>query len=87
MKGSFTGANQQKKGNLSLLIMAPYSLMRLVTYHLNFKRNFARLENRVIQRVGGLRDIPIDVRIVTATHKNLQNEVNNGNFRLDLFYN
>lgn len=44
------------------------------------------LEGQVIQRVGGVRDIPVDVRIITATHKNLQEAVNRGTFRLDLFY-
>ncbi len=44
------------------------------------------LEKRVIQRVGGNRDIPVTVRILAATHKNLQQAVNEGRFRLDLYY-
>jgi len=44
------------------------------------------LQERVVQPIGGNRDIPVDVRIVAATHKNLQAAVNAGEFRLDLFY-
>jgi Nif-specific regulatory protein len=44
------------------------------------------LEYRIIQRVGGSKDIPVDVRILAATHQNLQEEVNQNRFRLDLFY-
>jgi len=86
-KGAFTGANQQKKGKFELANNGTLFLDEIGDLSLELQTKLLRvLENRVIQRVGGLRDIPIDVRIVTATHKNLQNEVNNGNFRLDLFY-
>jgi Nif-specific regulatory protein len=44
------------------------------------------LEQQTIHRVGGTRDIPVDVRIIAATHKNLQEAVNRGTFRIDLFY-
>jgi len=44
------------------------------------------LEQKSIQRVGSSRETPVDVRIVAATHKNLQEAVNNNRFRLDLFY-
>jgi Nif-specific regulatory protein len=44
------------------------------------------LEQKVIQRVGSSKDIPVDVRILAATHKNLQEAVNENRFRLDLFY-
>ncbi|MAV76660.1 MAG: sigma-54-dependent Fis family transcriptional regulator [Actinobacteria bacterium TMED172] len=86
-KGAFTGANQQKKGKFELANNGTLFLDEIGDLSLELQTKLLRvLENRVIQRVGGLRDIPIDVRIVTATHKNLQNEVNIGNFRLDLFY-
>ncbi|MEE3241371.1 MAG: sigma 54-interacting transcriptional regulator [Pseudomonadota bacterium] len=86
-KGAFTGANQQKKGKFELANNGTLFLDEIGDLSLELQTKLLRvLENRVIQRVGGLKDIPIDVRIVTATHKNLQNEVNNGNFRLDLFY-
>ena len=86
-KGAFTGANQQKKGKFEIANNGTLFLDEIGDLTLELQTKLLRvLENQVIQRVGGLRDIPIDVRIVTATHKNLQNEVNNGNFRLDLFY-
>jgi DNA-binding NtrC family response regulator len=44
------------------------------------------LERRRVRRVGGKGDIPVDVRIVSATHRELRREVNEGRFRLDLYY-
>lgn len=44
------------------------------------------LQEQLIQRVGGTREISVDVRIVAATHRNLQQAVNEGRFRMDLFY-
>lgn len=44
------------------------------------------LQSNTIQRVGAIDDIPVDVRIITATYTNLQESVNNGTFRLDLYY-
>lgn len=44
------------------------------------------LEKQLIKRVGGVKDVTVDVRIITATHKNLQKAVNEGRFRIDLFY-
>ena len=44
------------------------------------------LERRQIRRVGGHQDIPVDVRLVSATHRDLRREVNAGTFRLDLYY-
>jgi Nif-specific regulatory protein len=44
------------------------------------------LEQKTIQRIGGSGDIQVDVRVVAATHKNLQEAVNDNRFRLDLFY-
>src|ERR671933_2765967 len=44
------------------------------------------LEERQIERLGGNESIPVDVRIVSATHRPLEQEIANGNFRADLFY-
>ncbi len=44
------------------------------------------LERRRIRRVGGSQDVPIDVRVISATHRDLRSEVNGGAFRLDLYY-
>lgn len=54
---------------------------------LNLQANLLRvLQEKQIMRVGGDRIIPIDVRIIAATHRNLQKAVSDGKFRLDLFY-
>jgi DNA-binding NtrC family response regulator len=44
------------------------------------------LENRTIERLGGTQSIPVDVRVISATHRNLQAEIRAGKFREDLFY-
>jgi len=44
------------------------------------------LQERTIRRVGGLKDIPIDVRVIAATNRNLQDKIADGSFREDLFY-
>ena len=44
------------------------------------------LENRTIERLGGIQSIPVDVRVISATHRNLAAEIRNGKFREDLFY-
>ena len=44
------------------------------------------LENRTIERLGGTQSIPVDVRVISATHRNLAAEIRNGRFREDLFY-
>ena len=44
------------------------------------------LENRTIERLGGTQSIPVDVRVISATHRNLPAEIRAGKFREDLFY-
>ena len=86
-RGAFTGAVAVKKGKLELATGGTLFLDEIGDLSLELQSKLLRvLEGRVIQRVGGLKDIPIDVRIIAATHKNLQQAVNNGEFRLDLFY-
>jgi Nif-specific regulatory protein len=86
-RGAFTGATSQKKGKIELANKGTLFLDEIGDLNLELQSKLLRvLENQTIQRVGGTSDIPIDVRIVTATHKNLQEAVNQGSFRLDLFY-
>ena len=86
-RGAFTGAASQKKGKMELASGGTLFLDEIGDLNLELQSKLLRvLENQVIQRVGGVQDIPIDVRIITATHKNLQEAVNKGLFRLDLFY-
>ncbi len=86
-KGSFSGATTTKQGKIELANGGTLFLDEIGDLNLELQSKLLRvLENQVIQRVGGVRDIPVDVRIVAATHKNLQEAVNQGKFRLDLFY-
>lgn len=86
-RGAFTGAVKQKQGKLELADGGTLFLDEIGDLNFELQSKLLRvLEGQVIQRVGGIQDIPIDVRIITATHKNLQEAVNKGDFRLDLFY-
>jgi Nif-specific regulatory protein len=86
-RGAFTGAANQKIGKMELANGGTLFLDEIGDLSLELQSKLLRvLENQVIQRIGGVQDIPIDVRIITATHKNLQEAVNQGLFRLDLFY-
>src|ERR1700737_2866463 len=86
-RGAFTGAAQQKKGKLELASGAPFFLedtgdMNPVTQ----AKVLRALENRTIERLGGTQLIPVDVRVISATHRNLPAEIRAGKFREDLFY-
>ncbi|MFT6654359.1 MAG: Nif-specific regulatory protein [Marinomonas primoryensis] len=86
-RGAFTGASASKKGKIELASGGTLFLDEIGDLNMELQSKLLRiLENQVIQRVGGVKDIPVDVRIITATHKNLQEAVNKGMFRLDLFY-
>ena len=86
-KGAFTGATATKKGKIELADGGTLFLDEIGDLELELQAKLLKvLENRTIQRVGGNRDIPVEVRIVAATHKNLQEAVNANRFRLDLFY-
>jgi Nif-specific regulatory protein len=86
-KGSFTGASQAKKGRIEMATGGTLFLDEIGDLDLDLQSKLLRvLEEQVIQHVGGVRDVPVDVRVVAATHKNLQEAVNEGRFRIDLFY-
>jgi len=86
-KGAFTGATQAKKGKIELASGGTLFLDEIGDLNLELQAKLLRvLEQQMIQRVGSVRDLPVDVRIIAATHKNLQSAVNTGTFRLDLFY-
>jgi len=86
-KGAFTGAVNQKRGRFerahkgSIFLdeigdLPPPAQVRLLRV----------LQNKEIERVGGTGTIPIDVRIITATHRNLEEMIASGHFREDLWY-
>src|SRR5215831_16875775 len=86
-RGAFTGAAQQKKGKFELasggtLFLDEIGDMNPVTQ----AKVLRALENRTIERLGGTHSILVDVRLISATHRNLAAEIRNGKFREDLFY-
>ena len=86
-RGAFTGAAQQKKGKFELasggtLFLDEIGDMNPVTQ----AKVLRALENRTIERLGGNQPIPVDVRVISATHRNLPAEIRAGKFREDLFY-
>jgi len=86
-KGAFTGAAQQKKGKFELanggtIFLDEIGDMNPVTQ----AKVLRALENRVIERLGGTQTIPVDVRVISATHRDLPAEIAAGRFREDLYY-
>jgi DNA-binding NtrC family response regulator len=86
-KGAFTGATSRRIGRLESAAGGTVFLDEISDMPLDQQVNLLRfLEEKCIERVGGNEKIPIDVRIVVATHDDLQRAVANGDFREDLFF-
>lgn len=86
-KGAFTGAYTQKKGKFELANNGTIFLDEIGELPLNLQVKILRvLQEQEIERVGGKEPIKINVRIITATNKNLKKAVENKSFREDLFY-
>jgi DNA-binding NtrC family response regulator len=86
-RGAFTGAAQQKKGKFELASGGTIFLDEIGDMNPVTQAKVLRaLENRTIERLGGTQTIPVDVRVISATHRNLQTEIRAGKFREDLFY-
>jgi len=87
-EGSFTGASKHGKiGKFELAKGGTIFLDEIGEMPLNTQTIMLRvLQERYIQRIGGDKDIPIDVRVIAATNKNLAEEVKKGRFRQDLYY-
>jgi DNA-binding NtrC family response regulator len=86
-KGAFTGAIKQKKGLFELADQGTLFLDEIGEISPATQLKLLRfLEEREFQRVGGTRSIEVDVRIITATNKNLRQNVEDGKFREDLYY-
>jgi two-component system NtrC family response regulator len=86
-KGAFTGAAQQTLGKIELASGGTFFLDEVGDMALPLQAKLLRfLQERVIERVGGRIEIPVDVRIVCATHQDLQALVAEGRFRRDLYY-
>ena len=86
-KGAFTGANKQTLGKLESANGGTLFLDEIGDLPLSLQAKFLRfLQERVIERIGGREEIPLDVRVVCATHQNLQDMIAEKTFREDLFY-
>ncbi|WP_422447762.1 sigma-54-dependent transcriptional regulator [Thermoanaerobacterium sp. DL9XJH110] len=86
-KNAFTGASGRKKGLLELADGGTFFFDEIGELSPDLQAKLLRfLEERQIRRVGGLVSIPVDVRIIAATNKNLKEEVDKNSFRSDLYY-
>lgn len=85
--GAFTGAKKNREGMFRVANGGTLFLDEIGEMPLSMQSALLRvLEQRTIRPVGSEREISIDVRVVAATNRNLQQEVDNGNFRRDLYY-
>ncbi len=86
-KGSFTGADKQRKGRFEQSSGGSLFLDEIGDMPLPLQAKLLRaIESKIIQRVGGAQDIKIDLRLICATHRDLEKKVENGEFRADLFF-
>ncbi len=86
-KGAFTDAKQQKKGLVELAHKGTLLLDEISTMSLPLQAKLLRfLETQSFKRVGGLKDIEVDIRVVAATNQDLESATSADKFRHDLFY-
>jgi DNA-binding NtrC family response regulator len=86
-KGSFTSAIKQRKGDFELAHGGTLFLDEIGDMSLSAQAKVLRaLQENKITRVGGEKEIPVDVRILAATNKNLKEEIEQGRFREDLYH-
>ena len=86
-KGAFTGAAARRRGKFEQADGGTLFLDEIGDMSANVQAKLLRaLEERRVERLGGNESIPVDVRIVSATHRPLEQEIERGGFRADLFY-
>jgi DNA-binding NtrC family response regulator len=86
-RGAFTGAAQQRKGKFELASGGTIFLDEIGDMNAVTQAKVLRaLENRKIERLGGSRPMDVDVRVISATHRDLPGEIAAGRFREDLYY-
>ena len=87
VKGAFTSAIKDKKGKFQLASEGTLFLDEIGDMSASAQAKVLRaLQENVIQRVGSEKDIKVDCRVIAATNKDLRKEINEGNFREDLFH-
>ncbi len=86
-KGAFTGAVKQTPGKIELAHKGTLFLDEIGDLPMSLQAKLLRfLQERVIERIGGREGIPVDVRVVCATHRDLKARIAEGLFREDLYY-
>src|SRR4051812_20827936 len=86
-KGAFTGAIDDRKGKFELADGGTLFLDEIGDMSLKTQAKVLRvLQEQTFQRVGGQQTIRVDVRVIAATNKNIESEIEAGNFRSDLYY-
>lgn len=86
-KGAFTGAHQSAPGKFELANHGTLLLDEISEMDLGLQAKLLRvIQEREVERIGGRKSIPLDVRILATTNRDLKKEVEHGRFREDLFY-
>jgi two-component system NtrC family response regulator len=86
-KGAFTGAVKQTKGKIEYADGGTFFLDEIGDLPLSLQAKLLRfIQERTLERLGGRTEIPVDVRIICATHQNITRLIEQGQFREDLYY-
>ena len=86
-KGAYTGAHEARRGKFELANGGSLLLDEISEMDLGLQAKLLRvLQEREVERLGGRKPIPLDVRVIATSNRNLQEEVAAGRFREDLFY-
>ena len=86
-KGSFTGADAQRQGRFELSNNGTLFLDEIGDMPMSLQAKLLRaIETKKIQRVGGKKEIELDLRLICATHQNIEKKIEEGSFRSDLFF-
>ena len=86
-RGAFTGASKQTKGKLEFAHRGTLFLDEIGDLPSSLQAKLLRfLQERVIERVGGREEIPVDTRVICATHQDLRSQIRDNRFREDLYY-
>ena len=86
-RGAYTGAHMQRKGKFELADRGTLFLDEIGELPLMLQVTILRfLQERTVERIGGRQPIPLDVRVIAATNRDLKTQLQNGQFREDLYY-